>query len=179
MREICSACNRQEASYHLTEVSSDGMKQVPICHLCAAARGLKLGAKDQDVLDTAEIWADIIEDLMRSKASEGTESLRCGSCGINFKKFEREMKLGCPRCYQTFRGDLCSVLQDYNGTDQHVGKIPYKIGRQLDLQQRLLHLKENLRQAVLEERFEEAARLRDEMDDLAVDITGCFGGGSP
>lgn len=164
MREICQDCGEREARIRYTEVTRSDKEAHLLCTACGQERGLALDPPDSDLLDTREIWASVMaRDVRRQRDAA---SLACPSCGWTYERFEAEGRLGCPDCYQTFMGDMTRLLKEYHGADLHRGKVPYDIGRRIDLRRRILGVKEAIQMAIGEERFEEAARLRDEMHDL-------------
>jgi protein arginine kinase activator len=165
MREICQICGQREAQIRFTEVRREGKDTLLLCAACGLERGIPLDPPQGELLDTREIWASIVSRFAASRAEE-EDSLACPHCGWTFRRFEAEGRLGCPECYQTFMGDMTRLLKEYHGADRHRGKVPHDFGRRIDLRRRILSLKEGIQMAIGEERFEDAARLRDEMRDL-------------
>ncbi|MBN2171550.1 MAG: UvrB/UvrC motif-containing protein [Candidatus Krumholzibacteriota bacterium] len=172
MREICEACGRREAQLRFTEVRLDGKRTLQLCAQCAAERGVPVGLGDEALLDTERIWTSL---LRRHAGEHGDESLACPRCGWTYVRFEAEGRLGCPQCYQTFQGDMTRLLAAYHGDSRHRGKVPHGIGHRLDLQRRIRSLKERIQFAVGAERFEDAARLRDEVRDLEKELQRLLG----
>ncbi len=76
--------------------------------------------------------------------------------------------VGCRVCYETFHDVLTPLLQQLHGSSHHAGKVPQrteqKLRQQLDL------FKEQLKEAIQEERFEEAAVLRDRISHLRQEL---------
>ena len=85
--------------------------------------------------------------------------LSCPDCGIKYMEFRAGGRLGCPQDYRVFSRGLLPVLQRVHGATRHVGKSarqrPGAINR--------LRLRSQLREAILHENYEEAARIRDEL----------------
>lgn len=164
MREICEDCGLREARFRFTEVDTGGRRSLLLCERCGEGRGVPVMESQGGRLDTREIWDEIVQRL--AQRGEEENSLACPDCGLTFGSFERQGLLGCPRCYQTFMGDMTRLLKEYHGDSKHRGKMPRLFGRRIDLRHRILGLKENIQISVNNERFEEAARLRDEMRDI-------------
>ena len=76
-------------------------------------------------------------------------------------------------------GDMTRLLQDWHGGQGHRGKMPRNFGRRIDLRRRIVGVKESIHLAVGEERFEDAARLRDEMKDLERELARLLETGEP
>ena len=48
----------------------------------------------------------------------------CPGCGMTTQQFKNTGRLGCPRCYENFRGDLVPLLQRVHEASQHKGRLP-------------------------------------------------------
>lgn len=101
----------------------------------------------------------------------------CKSCGLSFVDYSRESKLGCPDCYRYLGESLKSVIAGYHGGGKHSGKHPAnpegiqimtyeKPADFIYAKKSIEELKSMLGQAVNDERYEEAARLRDKIREL-------------
>jgi protein arginine kinase activator len=168
MREICEGCGTREASLRFTEVDGSGRRAALLCAACGIARGIPAEELRGGRMDTRELWSEILHRL--ADDHNESEALACPDCGLTFADFEAGEHLGCPRCYQTFMGDMTRLLREYHGSEAHRGKMPRNFGRRIDLRRRILGVKESIQLAVGGERFEEAARLRDEMRDLELEL---------
>ena len=84
-------------------------------------------------------------------------------------QYMKEGRLGCSDCYHYLGDSLSSVIKSYHGSTRHTGKIPHQfrdIGSELKRNAEPQHLsirdmQIKLDEAVSDERFEEAASLRD------------------
>ena len=90
----------------------------------------------------------------------------CDGCGTTFLEFKNHGKLGCEHCFETFSGYLDKTLKNYHGASTHTGKIPKRSGEGLKLKKEKESLKTELQRAIIEERYEDAARLRDKIKEL-------------
>lgn len=168
MREICEGCGTREARLRFTEVDGRGQRAALLCAECGIARGVPAEELRGERMDTRALWSEIIHRLADDRSAEA--ALACPDCGLTFSDFERSERLGCPRCYQTFMGDMTRLLREFHGREEHRGKMPRNFGRRIDLRRRILGVKESIQLAVSEERFEAAARMRDEMRDLEQEL---------
>lgn len=119
--------------------------------------------------------------------SRAARSDRCEVCGTTLADFRRTGLLGCAHCYRQFSGPLESVIRRVQGGNTHRGRrpqgavTPAPAGKArggaapttaaatpeaTDRAAQIARLREEMRQAVAEERYEEAARLRDEIHRL-------------
>lgn len=100
-------------------------------------------------------------------------TIHCQGCGLSMMELHNTGKMGCEHCYQYFH-DLMTELvlpKAHAGANSHKGKRP-KIGikkdematitkSKVDLTDVLELLERKLKEAVTEERYENAAILRD------------------
>jgi protein arginine kinase activator len=76
-------------------------------------------------------------------------------------EFKAAGRCGCPRDYDVFRAPLLPLLERIHRGVKHVGKVPLHAVQHAALQTELRDLRQQLRTAVEQESYEEAARLRD------------------
>ncbi len=81
-------------------------------------------------------------------------------------RFQETGPLRLPACYDTFRGLLEPLLDNMHKGVTHVGKVPRVALERKSLYDRLTKLELDLTDAVKSERYEEAARYRDEINQV-------------
>ena len=147
----CQKCPKQ-ATLHITEVlGDDRFEEVHLCEDCAKkylyepAGGKKPAGKG---------------------AADAPAEGACPACGMPFVEFRNHGRLGCPHDYDAFRDELLPLLENIHGDVKHAGKSPRRLPRAKAHQQELAQLRRRLSQAVTEEAYEEAARLRDRIKEL-------------
>ena len=158
----CRKC-AQPATLHITEIKEG---QVQALHLCAACA--------KQYLDAVEVGAPGISEDGESPEAESPSvedeadlpDLTCPQCQHTFKQFRSVGRLGCAGCYQAFHQRLLPLLESIHGATQHVGKHPPRISENNRRQFDLIRLRNDLKQAVEQESYEEAARLRDRIKTL-------------
>ena len=98
-----------------------------------------------------------------------TSDIKCESCGMTLSKFLKTKRVGCAKDYNLF--DLKNALETYHKSSQHVGKIPMnaEVSKEVVID-RIERLKDLMGDAVRADRFEEAAKLRDEIKALSIKI---------
>jgi protein arginine kinase activator len=179
----CDKCRNLKATIHLTEIIRDNKSEVHLCETCAREMGLNtklsnfsLTATDMlSFLDLNEI-SENRSDQEKGVPFNDSENSCCEKCGISFLDFKRTGKLGCEDCFQNLCKPLESVISACHGEKMHVGKIPHIIHDIIENPEEkkeqpdkldelkyesLANLKKKLEEAVAEERYEEAALLRD------------------
>jgi protein arginine kinase activator len=81
---------------------------------------------------------------------EPQENISCPSCGKKFEAFSLASYKGCPSCYIAFKETLGKILGEFALAKETVES-----------------LKEDLERAICEERFEDAAKIRDYLKSLS------------
>lgn len=153
----CQSCSKP-ATVHLTDIVNGHKKQLHLCQACAEKQQL---IKQQELNLPA-----ILQTLIGQHIGQLTDELArltCPRCGIKYMEFRAEGRLGCPHDYEVFRLGLEPLLQRIHRAQRHVGKSPRHGQRHAGLQAEVVELQRQLRQAVEQEAYEEAARLRDEL----------------
>src|ERR1043165_9043630 len=107
--QYCTACHKAIATITIMDLSEGQVSgQQQLCQACAETMGA-VQPKAQLKLST-----EILEDLLGLKAAgrEGKERREgCPGCGMTTAEFKVKGRLGCPRCYETFRAELLPLLQ--------------------------------------------------------------------
>lgn len=154
----CKQCSKP-ATLHITEIRSGAVQELHLCETCAQQY---LNQSDQDEEAGAE---EAVEKEVDERLEE-MDHLVCPNCGITFREFRSQGRLGCPHDYVAFAKELTPLLENIHGEIQHRGKFPKRAPRASQLQFRLIKLRSDLRNAVDEEDYETAARIRDEIQTL-------------
>lgn len=149
----CDLCG-QPATVHLTQIVKNKIHKVDLCEACAQAKG---------VTDPAGFsLSDILVKETLEAAGEDT-TLKCPECGLTQQDFKKLGRFGCPSCYVTFEGMLKPMLGNMHRGVAHVGKTPKKVLARRSVYDRLTELESELTMAIKSERYEDAARYRDEI----------------
>ena len=90
--------------------------------------------------------------------------LRCPKCKLTFVEFRNNGLLGCPCDYDAFEKALIALVERaHQGASHHVGKQPRRDKQPRSSEGDLIRLRRELIQAVDAEKYEEAARIRDQL----------------
>jgi len=154
---ICQDCNQEEAAVVFTQIKGDAKQVYHLCKACADKRCGTAGPQTDADLACSE--AQLVWPL-----EPGDEDLVCSMCGRSFAEFKRRGRFGCATCYAAFGDELGPIMKRIHGADRHRFERPDSC---VSRQERMAALKENLRDAVADEAFEEAARLRDQIEKMA------------
>ena len=85
------------------------------------------------------------------------------SCGLDLHSLLTEGKIGCDKCYTHFYDFIRAIVQrTQDNAVKHIGKRPKSQAAKLDL----ALLEKEMAEAIKEERYEDAARFRDQIKAL-------------
>lgn len=152
---VCDICHKKIATVHLTEVINDKVVEMHICQNCTKTEEFKENLNIQELLG----------GLMDAVGVQHKEKvfLKCPSCGLTYDDFRKKARLGCGKCYLTFRQQLIPLLKKVHGSLHYNGKRPLDSVPKVPKENKAEELQKRLDRAVQLEEFEEAARLRDEL----------------
>jgi protein arginine kinase activator len=148
----------------LTQILEGKMQKVNLCDACSKEKGV------QD--PTGFALADLLLGIGAAEEIEkGATTQKCPVCGFTQADFKKTGRLGCSACYVTFAEGLNGLLKAMHKGTEHVGKLPERAQRAIELSDRVRTLTKNLEKAVAEENYETAASLRDQIKRLEYELT--------
>ncbi len=159
----CEHCNDGEAEIHIRQTSAGQTREFHLCHDCARKLAAEGVIPDFSFGSPATSLLGALWSLPFPKESEEPRRL-CPSCSMDLGEFKRTGMLGCPLCYSAFRETVEPLLRKVQGSTVHRGLRPDGAvdggGESLSL------LRRRLEEAVADERYEQAAELRDRIHSL-------------
>ena len=165
---LCDLCKQNQATVHLTEIVDEQMTEMHLCEECASQKGAQM----ESHFGLSDLLAGLADFGKTTGPEETVETRTCPACHLSYEEFRKIGRLGCAECYEAFKDSLGSLLKRIHGSTQHVGKVP---GRPAGLppavrpaappraKNELAELRRKLAQAIDQEAFEEAAKLRDQI----------------
>lgn len=170
---LCQNCGKKEATTYVKQIINGQVREAHLCPDCAA----KLGASFQTPLQsmfsdpfghhTLGGWAkDWLGGTQPFTQAIGA-GRRCPTCGMTESEVMRTGRAGCADCYSCFEDLFLPYIRKLQGTTAHVGQAPAPAGDSAQpARSPVEDLKAKLQQAIAQENYEEAARLRDEIRRL-------------
>lgn len=153
----CDLCPKP-ATVHLTQIVNNKVHKVDLCEECAQAKG---------VTDPSGFsLADLLLKASLNPEPATPAGVRCEQCGFTQADFKKHGRFGCAHCYETFRAVVEPMLDGMHKGPAHVGKVPQKALARKSLYDRLTKLELDLSDAIKTERYEDAARCRDEINQV-------------
>ncbi len=141
------------------------MQKVNLCDACSKEKGV------QD--PTGFALADLLLGIGAAEEIEkGSPAQKCPVCGFTQTDFKKTGRLGCSACYLTFAEGLGTLLKAMHKGTEHVGKLPQRAFRQIELSDKMRALNDHLEKAVAQENYEDAATLRDQIKQLEHEMAG-------
>ncbi len=163
---LCQRCKQKNATTYYTQNINGEKKEIALCDDCAKELSGGFHFFDPFSFSLDNFFSQLLTPHTKTAGTQNGGATKCPVCGTTLSEISRAGKVGCPECYHTFSASLMPSIQRIHGQTQHTGKVPRSAGTHLRLQSRITELESKLRQAIGEQRFEEAAQLRDEIASL-------------
>lgn len=172
----CENCGKNEANVKYTQIINGEKKQMFLCEDCSQ----KLGINDLhfnmpiNFTNFLTDFFDDMKDITLMPEIAGSKSIKCNKCGLTWDEFLNTGKFGCSNCYDDFEFKIDPILRSLQGATRHVGRlgdvvkgnnVKQNLDDKMEVKQesKLDKLKTELKKAVKEERYEDAAKIRDEI----------------
>lgn len=146
-----------------TQVSDGKLKKFVLCEACAHEKGV---TSPEGLLMAEELLGGSPPPSQPIGPFPAVSQEGCRVCGFTLEDFRKVGRLGCPQCYEAFSQEVTQRLPSMHKASSHKGYIPESLVKQQAIRSKLTSLSADLERAVSEERFEEAAALRDRIYDL-------------
>ena len=155
----CQICKKTKATVHITDTMPE-RRERHLCEDCAEREGVIIKQQHHTT-------NEILQQFIKHKIGLGlTEDLVCPHCGLSFREFQLKGQLGCPHDYVVFKAQLMPLIERaHEGGSKHMGKKPGAAAPPLT-QSGLSRLRRELQEAIEQENYELAARVRDQIRNL-------------
>lgn len=188
---LCDNCGKREANVRYSENINGKKRTLDLCEECSK----KLGISNIDFnmpIDFSSFFGEFMEDFSNSEflpLFNDVKTLKCNNCGYTFEDIVNTGKLGCGNCYSVFENKLDPIIKKIQGSNRHVGRIGKVLDTKISAKMndkktnnkeniinkkeeskvgddKLKNLQEKLKLAIKEERYEDAAKIRDEIKSI-------------
>ncbi len=178
---LCDNCGKKEANVRYSENINGKKKTLNLCEECSK----KLGINEIDFsmpINFSSFFGEFMEDFGNKEfitpLINSVKTLKCEDCGYTFDDIVNEGRLGCGNCYEVFEDKLDPIIKNIQGSNTHVGRIGKIIDQKIEKkvnnntkdnkkekekEDKIFELEDSLRNAIKEERYEDAAKIRDEL----------------
>ena len=148
---ICSNCGKNNASITYKQNINGKKITLNLCDNCAHEIGI------------FNSFDDIFSPMVLDFEYVLPEEIKCKKCGYTLSKYRSTGLFGCDECYNTFKKEIDEILLKIQGKNRQIKEeknIKKESINQVD------KLKQELQELVNQEKFEEAAVIRDKIKDL-------------
>ena len=152
----CSYCGKNEAPFRVEQSVGQEQTQHWMCVDCAQVAGIMT-----ELPPRMPSPADLFEELLFGQDEDGVVEKQCRSCGTSYREFRASGKLGCPECYIVFHHDIAEMAGQTDDPRAYAGSLPGRVEPYKTFYVDREGLRQQLSHALEEERYEEAAHLRD------------------
>ena len=180
---LCDNCNKNEATIHYTEVINGVKNERHLCSECM--QELDYGMEGE--FPFSKLIRGILSSHLAGFGQEANPMLqiKCNKCGMTYNEFAKIGKFGCSECYSVFGPLIVDNIKKIQGSSMHTGKKyttasldgnfikapessekKQEKGKTESDESSIKGLEARLKEAVLVEDYEEAARLRDEIRSI-------------
>ncbi|MBE6720262.1 MAG: hypothetical protein E7571_06380 [Ruminococcaceae bacterium] len=166
----CTHCNEREANTHIKRIINGKREEMHLCSECA---------KELGVMNDFNFEPFSMDSFFGNLLGAGAAALnslagidRCTYCGSSFNDVVNSGQVGCAHCYDKFDDMLTPSIEKLHGRTKHIGKsVTYTEEKEAPAPEEkpkseLETLKADLKKAVQEQRFEDAAVLRDKIKEI-------------
>ena len=169
----CEKCGKNEATMYYKETVNGVTREMHLCSACANKE--KLGGAFENAFQSMNhLWSDpfhsflgggfgsLWNDMLGAPAATMPGvGRKCPTCGLSESELRRTGRVGCPDCYTAFSDVLNPYVHKIHGATQHIGAAPAT--PEQPAADPIETLRSQLKAAIENEEYEQAARLRDEI----------------
>ena len=132
-----------------TQIINGQKSTLNICSACASGESI----------------FDNFGSLLNFGVRPSAQNTVCPVCNMTLSEFSRKGKAGCGECYNTFRPHASAMLRKIHGSAKHITAedVPAEKQQEEKAENPIDALKQQLKKAIAEEDFEQAAILRDKI----------------
>ncbi len=185
---LCQNCGKREANIKYTQIINGVKREMSLCENCAKELGV------EDIHFNMPIsFSSFLSDFLEPYDSQSNfmtnflapQTLLCENCQSTYEDFLKEGKFGCEECYEDFSSKIDPLLKNIHGVNRHVGRVSKWLNKNteehvkeskeklkktdkkvIEKEERMQTLKKKLEQEIKEERYEDAAKTRDEIKKI-------------
>jgi protein arginine kinase activator len=170
---LCERCKNNIATIHMTEIMNGSKKEIHVCEECVE--------KDFILPYFKMSFAELFRSLTSGnkglfdrpsespilKKKRQLKVRKCSACNSEYTGIDLFTDLGCPNDYQLFSNQIDGLLRKYNnGNSVHTGKLPLGSLEKTRRENRSMLLHMRIDNAVKNEDYELAAKMRDKLREL-------------
>lgn len=162
----CDICGKK-ATVHITKIINGQKFKIHLCEDCAKENPAQIEAlvNTQIALGQAQTAPDTVESDGGNAPEKVSAAKKCPNCEAEFSHFEKTGRVSCAYCYEAFADKFDEILMQMHCANRHCGKTPKVLEKKIP-KNLIKNLNEQLGEAIAQERYEDAAVLRDKIKEL-------------
>lgn len=155
---LCEKCGINPAAVTLTKVINGKKSVMKLCAACAQENNI------YNSLNMDMGFSNLFSTFFNENELPDKDDEKCPLCSMSKREFIKNGKPGCAQCYVTFESSMKPLLRKIHSTTTHTGKVygssHTAAENKVDL------LKSQLKDAIANEEYEKAAKLRDAIKEM-------------
>jgi len=174
---LCDNCKEKNATVMYTEIINGEKKEMHLCEECSHKLGIDNISFNMPI-NFSSFFGGLLDDYSEEEFMpllKTAKELKCDNCNLTYDEFINQGKFGCEECYNTFSNKIDSLLKRLHGDSKYVGrkalnsgaknvvKDEEKVEKKSSKETKLEKLQNDLKKAIAEERYEDAAKIRDQI----------------
>lgn len=154
----CDRCGKQSV-YRSTLIVNGVSQTTNLCRDCAIKEGV-FTSQPTSLFD--EMFSSFAEFLPFEKVQD----ISCPVCKMKLKEFKINGRLGCPNCYEAFREEISNIIKKIAPFDRHKQVSVKSSSQKKSKEEKVAELRQDMALAVSEERYEDAAKIKKQIQKL-------------
>ncbi|TRZ36403.1 hypothetical protein CEQ21_12650 [Niallia circulans] len=165
----CSECQQRPATLHFSKTINGNKIEFHLCEHCAKEKGDLIVANESPGFSFNSLLASLLNmepsfQQIKHDTYQQEADLQCKHCSMTFPQFTKIGRFGCPNCYDTFKDRLQPIFKRLHGGNvENKGKVPARAGGHILIKKEIGKLREHLKELIIQEEFEKAAEVRDDI----------------
>ena len=185
---LCIKCGKNEATVYFSRTINGRKEEYNLCPECAKEMGLFESFNRHQKYIQNNFFGDgffrspmmggmlpgmrmfdgllkgfFDDDFFTSPMIGVREPERCPYCGTTLEDYRKTGKFGCAMCYETFKDEIDGVKVGTAKTEKAETK---ENGKEITNKDKIADLRAKIDEAVKNEKYEDAAKFRDEIKRL-------------
>ncbi len=156
----CDKCGKPSV-YHSTLIVNGVSQKTNLCRDCA----MKEGVFNQKT----SIFDDLFSSFADFTLFDQVENLVCPVCKTSLREFKSTGNLGCQNCYEIFRSEITELIKRIAPASTHKqekASVKPQKAKKLTKEEQIAKLRAEMKQAVAEERYEDAGKMKKQITKL-------------
>jgi protein arginine kinase activator len=160
---LCEKCGKNTATVYVKNNINGSISENRLCSHCA-------NKNNMNWFDKSLGGFDLLHALSFGEPNYNAERKACPLCNANFAQIVQSGRIGCGECYETFKAELEPTVIKMHGRAKHTGKIPKNLESKIGVKRKIEELNNQLKKMIEVQNFEEAAVIRDEINNLNQEV---------